>query len=272
MILLYEFDRRYGLKYEKKFFLPKSITLLIKEQLLNEEKGMPKFISKHIVDKIGYDVIDKDKTILWNKLKSLERWIGANCCIETVEEIINMDFSQNDSQLWRVEVESLLLTRKGMLLLTEDWCFQKLFLNLFPTLSVYQWLTLMGIENANAWGQFMLECGNVGYPILSEYIRSQYDLMSNNNPNNYQTCLKNIKYNPESIVSGIDAAKSLIQGVIEPSKIIGATNMLSIMFSSVTPETCVSLIQRELICSKNDIWHQCLMDALRISHPLTIIK
>ena len=97
-------------------------------------------------DKIGYDVIDKDKTILWNKLKSLERWIGANCCIETVEEIINMDFSQNDSQLWRVEVESLLLTRKGMLLLTEDWCFQKLFLNLFPTLSVYQWLTLMGIE------------------------------------------------------------------------------------------------------------------------------
>lgn len=272
LILLYEFDRRYGLKYEKKFFLPKSITLLIKEQLLNEEKGMPKFISKHIVDKIGYDVIDKDKTILWNKLKSLERWIGANCCIETVEEIINMDFSQNDSQLWRVEVESLLLTRKGMLLLTEDWCFQKLFLNLFPTLSVYQWLTLMGIENANAWGQFMLECGNVGYPILSEYIRSQYDLMSNNNPNNYQTCLKNIKYNPESIVSGIDAAKSLIQGVIEPSKIIGATNMLSIMFSSVTPETCVSLIQRELICSKNDIWHQCLMDALRISHPLTIIK
>lgn len=118
----------------------------------------------------------------------------------------------------------------------------------------------------------MLECGNVGYPILSEYIRSQYDLMSNNNPNNYQTCLKNIKYNPESIVSGIDAAKSLIQGVIEPSKIIGATNMLSIMFSSITPETCVSLIQRELICSKNDIWHQCLMDALRISHPLTIIK
>ena len=80
-----------GLSMRKNFFLPKSITLLIKEQLLNEEKGMPKFISKHIVDKIGYDVIDKDKTILWNKLKSLERWIGANCCIETVEEIINME-------------------------------------------------------------------------------------------------------------------------------------------------------------------------------------
>ena len=146
------------------------------------------------------------------------------------------------------------------------------FSNLFPTLSVYQWLALMEIENADAWGQFMLECGNVGYPILSEYIRLQYDLISNNNPNNYQTCLKNIKYNPESIVSGIDAAKSLIKGIIEPSKIVGATNMLSIMFSSITPEICVSLIQKELICCKNNIWHQCLMDALRISHPLTIIK
>lgn len=272
LVSLYEFNRRYGLKYEKSFFLPKTITLLIKEQLLNEEKGMPQFISQHIVDKIGYDVVDKDKTILWNKLKSLERWIGEHCCIETVEEIINMDFSKNDSQLWRMEVESLLLTRKGMLLLTEDWCFQKHYLNLFPSLSVYQWLALMEIENADTWGQFMLECGNVGYPIPSEYIRSQYDLMSNNKPNNYQTCLKNVKYNPESIVNVIDAAKSLITGIIEPLKIVSATNMLSMVFSSITPDLCVSLIQRELNNDKNDIWHQCLMDALRISHPLTIIK
>ena len=267
LVSLYEFDRRYGLKYEKQLFLPKSITILIKEQLLNEEKGMPKFISQHIVDKIGYDVVDKDKTILWNKLKSLERWIGEHCCVETVEEIINMDFSQNDNRLWKVEVESLLLTRKGMLLLTEDWCFQKLFLNLFPTLSVYQWLTLMEIENADAWGQFMLECGNVGYPIQSEYIRSQYDLMCNNNPNNYQTCLKNVKYNPESIISGIDAAKSLIKGVIEPSKIIGATNMLSGMFSSVTTDICRLIVQREFVNSRDEIWNQCLMDALSVSHP-----
>lgn len=212
-------------------------------------------------------MVDKDKTILWNKLKSLERWIGEHCCVETVEEIINMDFSQNDNRLWKVEVESLLLTRKGMLLLTEDWCFQKLFLNLFPTLSVYQWLTLMEIENADAWGQFMLECGNVGYPIQSEYIRSQYDLMCNNNPNNYQTCLKNVKYNPESIISGIDAAKSLIKGVIEPSKIIGATNMLSGMFSSVTTDICRLIVQREFVNSRDEIWNQCLMDALRVSHP-----
>lgn len=272
LVSLYEFDRRYGLKYDKQFFLPKSVSLLIREQLLNEEKGTPKFISQHIVDKIGYDVIDERKTILWNKLKSLENWIGKHCCVETIEEIINMDLALNDSQLWRIEVESLLLIRKGMLLLTEDWCFQKRFINLFPTLSVYQWLTLMDIENADTWGQFMLECGNVGYPILSEYIRSQYDLMSNNNPNNYQTCLKNVKYNPESIVSGLDAAKSLIEGIIEPSKIAGATNMLSVMFSSITPEICVSLIQKEFICYKNDIWHQCLMDALRISHPLIILS
>lgn len=272
LVSLYEFDRKYGLKYEKKFYLPKSLTLLIKEQLLNEEKGMPKFISQHIVDKLGYDIIDENKTILWNKLKSLERWIEIHCCVETVEEIINMNLSQNDSQVWREEVESLLLTRRGMLILTEDWCLQKRFLNLFPTLSVYQWLTLMEIQDADTWGQFMLECGNVGYPVESEYIRAQYDLMSNNNPNNYQTCLKNVQYNPESILSGIEVAKSLIGGIIEPSKIVSATNMLSVMFSSVTPEISVLLIKKELISNKNSTWRQCLIDALRISHPLAIIK
>lgn len=38
LVSLYEFDRRYGLKYDKQFFLPKSVSLLIREQLLNEEK------------------------------------------------------------------------------------------------------------------------------------------------------------------------------------------------------------------------------------------
>lgn len=51
-------------------------------------------------------MIDERKTILWNKLKSLENWIGKHCCVETIEEIINMDLAQNDSQLWRIEVES----------------------------------------------------------------------------------------------------------------------------------------------------------------------
>ena len=268
LISLFEFDRKYGLKYEKRFFLPKSVTLLIKEQLLEEEKGVPKFFSQYVVNKIGFDKVDENKTILWNKLKSLEAWVDKHCVVETVEEVLNMELPHNDSYAWRVELESLLLTRRGMLLLTEDWCFAKRFQNLFPALSTYHWISLMGDICADEWEKFMIECGNVGYSPSSDYILTQCDLASKNLPNNYQTCLENVKYNPESIKAGIDAARSFFDGIIYPSKIVGATNMLSIMFSSVKPEICVLLIQREFIQYKNEFWHQCLVDALKISHPL----
>lgn len=268
LISLFEFDRKYSLKYENRFFLPKSVTLLIKEQLLEEEKGVPKFFSQYVVNKLGFDKVDENKTILWNKLKSLEAWVDKHCIVETVEEVLNIELPHNDSYTWRVELESLLLTRRGLLLLTEDWCFSKRFQNLFPTLSTYHWISIMGDVSADEWGKFMIECGNVGYSPSADYILTQYDLASKNLPNNYQTCLENVKYNPESIGAGIDAARSLFDGIIYPSKIVGATNMLSIMFSSVSPEICVLLIQREFIQYKNESWHQCLVDALKISHPL----
>lgn len=268
LIALFEFDRKYSLKYEKRFFLPKSVTLLIKEQLLEEEKGVPKFFSQHVVDKLGFDKVDENKTILWNKLKSLEAWIDKHCVVETVEEVLNMELPNNESHAWRVELESLLLTRRGMLLLTEDWCFAKRFQNLFPVLSTYHWISLMGDIYADEWGKFMIECGNVGYSPSADYILTQYDLASKNLPNNYKTCLENIKYNPESIEAGLDAARSLFYGIIDSSKIVGATNMLSVMFSSVSSEICVLLIQREFIRHKNELWSQCLVDALKISHPI----
>lgn len=126
----------------------------------------------------------------------------------------------------------------------------------------------MGDIYADEWGKFMIECGNVGYSPSADYILTQYDLASKNLPNNYKTCLENIKYNPESIEAGLDAARSLFYGIIDSSKIVGATNMLSVMFSSVSSEICVLLIQREFIRHKNELWSQCLVDALKISHPI----
>lgn len=272
LVSLYEFDRKYGLSYDKLFSLPKSVTLLIKEQLINEEKGMPKFLSHGIVEKVGYEIIDETKTVLWNKLKSLEAWIGKHCNVETVEEAINIDISKRDSELWRMEMDSLLLTQKGMLLLTEDWCFAKRFLRVFPSLSTFQWLSLMGFDDAENWGYFMLECGNVGYPMTPEYMQSQYELMSSNKPNNYQTCLDNVKYNPETIEVGIAVARGLIVGIVDSTKVVGATNMLSMLFSAVNQEICMLLCQREFITYKDRLWNQCLMDALKISHPLIMPK
>ena len=162
----------------------------------------------------------------------------------------------------------LLVTQRGMLLLSEDWSFGKRFMNVIPTLSTFNWLSLIGHDKVAAWGQFMLDCGNVGYPMTSAYIREQYDLMALNEPNSFAICMENIRYNVMAWESVIDAARGLVSGIIQPAKVMGATNMLAILFSCLDKERSLMIIQREKLMPITSIWYQCLIDALKISHPL----
>ena len=114
--------------------------------------------------------------------------------METVEEIINHQLSDPSNEWMRIQIECTILVQKGMLLLSEDWFYSKKFLKAFPMMSTFNWLMMMGIENADKWGLFMLDCGNVGYPMTAEYILSQYELLSQSKPNAYNTCLDNIRY------------------------------------------------------------------------------
>ena len=269
LISLYEFDRKYGLKCDRKFILPKSITAIIKDQLVNEEKGCPKFFSKMVVERVGVDTIDEAKTVFWNKLKGLQDWIDAHCNVVTVEEIINYDISSNESLLLRIEMESVLLAKEG-LLLSEDWSLCKRFISIFPILSTFNWLSLIEHDKAKDWGLFMLDCGNVGYPMTSSYICEQYNLMVSNKPNRYSICLENTKYYPWSVDSVINAAKSLFLGFIEPGKLAGVTNLIAVLFSHLDKQICLKIIRKEFLNSTDNLWRQCLMDALKISHPLIL--
>ena len=269
LISLYEFDMKFGLNVSKKFILPRAIAFIVRDQLLNEEKGCTRFFSKIVTDRVGVNIIDDTKTLLWNKLKGIEEWINVHCKIETVEEILNCGINNKDGMLLKTEMESVLLvTQRGMLLLSEDWSFGKRFMNVIPTLSTFNWLSLVGHDKVAAWGQFMLDCGNVGYPMTSTYIREQYDLMAKSEPNSFAICMENIRYNVMAWESVIDAARGLISGIFQPAKIMGATNMLATLFSCLNKEKCLMIIYSEKLLSITSIWHQCLIDALRISHPL----
>ena len=269
LVALYEFDMKFGLNISKKFILPRAVAFIVRDQLLNEEKGCSRFFSKIVTDRVGVNTIDDTKTLLWNKLKGIEEWINVHCKIETVEEILNCEINNKDGMLLKTEMESVLLvTQRSMLLLSEDWSFGKRFMNVIPTLSIFNWLSLIGHDKVAAWGQFMLDCGNVGYPMTSTYIREQYDLMALNEPNSFAICMENIRYNVMTWESVVNAARGLVSGIIQPAKVIGATNMLATLFSCLDKEKCLMIIHREKLLSITSIWHQCLIDALRISHPL----
>lgn len=268
VVALHEFDLMFGLPNNIKFNVPKAILSVLNEQIITEEKGMPCFFSQQLADKININILDKSKTLLWNKLKSIERWIESRCKVQTVEEIIKLNLPKDGSHCFRIEAESLLLTQKGMLLLSEDWSYTKMYLNTIPSMSCFNWLSLMGIEHAEEWGYFMLDCGNLGYPMVSNYIRTHYDLASQALPNNYQGCLENMKYYPLAWEEVVIAAKGLLSGIVEPANIAGATNMMVILFKNMEESTCRLIIKKELLGSRDSLWHQCLSDALKISHPL----
>lgn len=270
MIALFEFDKRYGMNTDITFTIPKSIQLILKEQIINEEKGFPQHLSQTVIDKLGVDMIDDTKSVVWNKLKALENWSEKHCIVETVEEIVNHELPEQSSEWMRIQIECAILVQKGMLLLSEDWFYSKKFLNVFPMMSTFNWLSMMGIENADKWGQFMLDCGNVGYPMTAEYILSQYELLSQSKPNSYHTCLDNIRYSITSWDAVVKAAKMMVTGFVTPAKISGSTNLLSVLFSALDEKTCRLIIKQEMLRATSEIWRQCMVDAFKISHPLIL--
>lgn len=268
LIMLHEYDMKYGLHYNKKFIIPKSIPLLLKQEIVNEEKGFPRAFFQRLTNKLTICEIDDSKTKLWNKFKNIEQWISDHCSIVAVEESVNFKQEYTQGMASKIMLDCILLAQHKRVLLTEDWFYTLKFLSVFPIMSAYNWLFFLRNEHFEEWGQWMLACGNVGYPMGAEYIRKQYDLCSQSKPNNYQTCLENMRYDLQSADEVIKAANSLFIGIVIPTDIVGATNMLTILFREMNDQLCWTFYQRELLTSKDKDWLQCFVDALKINHPL----
>jgi hypothetical protein len=268
LIVLYEYDLKYELSYDKKFILPKSISLILKQEILNEEKGFPKFLYQRLSEKLTIKKTDNNKTALWNKFKDLEKWMSDHCDIVTVEESVNFMQEEFQGISSKIILDCFMLAQNNRILLTEDWFYTRKFLRTIPIMSVYNWLSMIKSEHSEDWGQWMLECGNVGYPMNAEYIRNQYDLCLLAKPNNYQTCLENMKYHLPSAEEVVKAAYSLFGGHTTPADIEGATNMLATLFKGMNEKLCSTLLLKVMISSKDKNWIQCVINAIKISHPI----
>lgn len=270
LIMLHEYDEKFGLDYDKKFYVPKGVVNLIKTELKHEEKGALTLFSQQIQEKVSIIETDSSKTTLWNKLKMISGWIDSRCEVLVAEEKLNYKFDNIDSITAQIEMESVLLTQRGYLLLTEDWSYTKRFLNLIPSMSVYNWLSLTGKSHAEEYGQMMLKLGNLGYPMTADYIVEQYTLLSNNGKNNYSTCLSNIEKYPMSYEEVLKAGKQLLSGFVTPAILAGVTNLFVTMFKILNQESSRLLMYRELSVDVELLYRQCLLDALKICHPVLL--
>lgn len=270
LLTLQELDARFNLNLARKFYISKGIMCLIKQQIYNEEKGLPTSINSVLSEKLTVVVSDKSKSLMWNKLKMLECWIENHCIVEIVEDLANYELDTETNLSFSLEIESLLQAKNHGILLTEDWYYTKNFANMIFSMNTYNWLVFMGVEKYEDCGTFLMDCGNVGYPMSKNYVYSHYNLFSSLKQNNYQTCLSNMKYYPLCWEEVLKAAKYLLMGIIVPAKQVGVTNMIANLFKNMDSKRCQLIISREILSSQDPLYHQCLFDALRISHPLIL--
>lgn len=269
VLTLHEFDLKYGLNYSKRFIIPQSIVTILKQELDQEEKGSFAIIQEPALAKLTNNITDSSKSALWNKIKMLLKWIEQRCDVRIAEEKLRLGEVINHSRMSNAEVESLVLSLHGCILVTEDWSYLKSMVTI-PSMNSFCWLSLNGDTHASDWGDYMLESGNVGYPMSSEYIIREYIKMSSNQPNNYSTCVENIKYYPMSWNNVLNAGKELLSNIITPAIIMGVTNLFILLFNALSEETCEIIYKREMLTSLDVVYKQCVKDALKVSHPLLL--
>ena len=160
LIMLSELSRRYGMRWEQKFYIPNSVRMILRHAMANEECGKFNHFHEESQRNMTLEIIDEKQSVLWNLIKSMLNWMDANCEVIVVEEKLFYNYSEKASLLAISEADSVLLAMRGGLLLSEDFGWQEKNANLCPILNVPNWLALKGDEQAEEVFQWMKECGN----------------------------------------------------------------------------------------------------------------
>ena len=267
LILLQQIDLRFGLAYDKKFIIPVSLQSLLKDSKIKEETSTPSFIHQSVIDVVKIHNEDSTKTPLWNLIVNLLSWIDIHCEVQIVEDRLNAG-NTIQNPILSVQSDSIFIASHGKLLITEDKVWQTKMFNAFPSMSVTNWLYLYGYDFADQYATLMLECGNLGGPIKSEYIYEQYDALVNNQANSYSLCIANIELNPFIYPEVLKAGDKILLKYNTPESISAVTNMFVVLFKSMPQDTVLLLCYKETLIPHASAYVSCLQEAFKIAYPI----
>ena len=267
LILLQQIDLRFGLAYDKKFIIPVSLQSLLKDSKIKEETSTPSFIHQSVIDVVKIHNEDSTKTPLWNLIVNLLSWIDIHCEVQIVEDRLNAG-NTIQKPILSMQSDSIFIASHGKLLITEDKVWQTKMFNAFPSMSVTNWLYLYGYDFADQYATLMLECGNLGGPIKSEYIYEQYDALVNNQANSYSLCIANIELNPFIYPEVLKAGDKILLKYNTPESISAVTNMFVVLFKSMPQDTVLLLCYKETLIPHASAYVSCLQEAFKIAYPI----
>ena len=270
LIMLYELSSRYGFESNSHFLVPISLQSLLKDTLVKEETSAPSLVYQSVIENITIKTKDECKSKLWNIVSGLLEWIDTHCKVVIVEEKLNLrDVIFKSRPILSVEIDSILLAQQGNVLLTEDWGWTRIYGNSFPVISVSNWLHFVHPQFDDDVAEFMVECGNLGYSLTTAYIKEQYSLLVNNEPNKFNLCMENVKVNPMNYHEILDAGKLILQDetITDKSKV---DEMFIGVFRVLSPKDAYLLCYRESLKSNDAVYLRCLGNAFKTAHPQVI--
>lgn len=272
LLLIHELCLKFGISFENKFVLPKSIENAIKSAYNSETKGIPSLLYSDVSEKLTIEQTEQDLNLtpLACKLKMLTSWIKENCTIELNKEILNHDVSEIDGYAQRMFMDATMLTlNKQRVLISEDWILSFFPYNSICSMSASNWLSFVQPQKCNIIDEYIFHLHYLGCEITSDMLCK---LMNESMPTKH-TLLPVMRENIErfkyvSIV--VETAIIITEGFITPNATSYVLNLFVSVFRNMGYPDALrlkTLVQRK--CN-NYLFQQLVEDAYKITHPLVI--
>ena len=269
LMLIHELQVRFALSFNKKFIVPRSVQVAIKDGIAKEQAGMHSGLYQDVIANIVIPKGEEHEPLLTVKLKMLSKWIDDNCEMETDETLLDYNINEKHAELRNLFMHSVLLANKpSRVLLTEDWVITRMDFRAYQAMSVVNWLSIMGVGNLTSLHCYLGNLNYIGCSINARYIYEQYMLKREKKPNHFDNCLDNVEKNTLIGTEAMAAGNLILSGIVTSVDRLVVQGMFTSMFKYMDYRRAARVLNVGMRLYNNPIYQECLMYGFRAAHRI----
>lgn len=269
LIMLFEYSYRTGIKYHKKFILPKYTY----EYIRCYQKTAKYNISSDYYEAYNSgNLITKDKSYdidIATRLADMLKWIKNNCEVKADENALA--FSSGNESINQMLLSNLfpLLMHPNTILISDDSNMQNIAKIGMISTESYMYM----VENNNdaaSFTDYLVGCKYYGLNIDKDYIYNEFVKVEHGQPNKWVDISLNAERNPLMFSQAIDAGIMIANNTINLSLAkISLTNLYVMCFNSMTLDLLNNMWEIAMKYPSLNLYSlqfikKCLIDARKI--------
>lgn len=269
LMLTHELQVRFALSFNKKFIVPRSVQVAIKDGIAKEQAGMHSGLYQDVIANIVIPKGEEHEPLLTAKLKMLSKWIDDNCEVETDETLLDHNIDEKHAELSNLFMHSVLLANKpSRVLLTEDWVITRMDFRAYQAMSVVNWLSIMGVGDLTSLHCYLGDLNYIGCSINARYIYEQYLLKREKKPNHFDNCLDNVEKNTLIGSEAMTAGNLILSGIVTSADRLVVQGMFTSMFKYMDYRKAARVLNVGMRLYNNPDYQECLMYGFRAAHRI----